>query len=342
MSEKTERPTPKRLREAREKGQFARSRLLSSAVVGLGGLLGTLAAAPQACARLRAWTVTLLLRQDTAPMTALSEAGRGVLFLAGPGLAGALLASVALSVALAGFRFDPGQVLPRFERIDPAKGLRRLFGFERLLEVGKGLIAIGVLGVLVAIEARERLPELLRGLGCDGGAALARALSGLGPLALRCAVVLVLLGAGDYLLARWRHLRSLRMSREEVKQELKESEGDPRYKARRRALHRQLAGGGVARGVRAATAVVVNPTHLAVALRYAPEECDAPYLVAKGRDEEALALRREAERFGIPVLRDVPLARGLIHYDVGEEIPEELYKAAAAVLHVALESRDAG
>ena len=90
--------------------------------------------------------------------------------------------------------------------------------------------------------------------------------------------------------------------------------------------------------MRAATAVVVNPTHIAVALRYQPEECDAPYLVAKGREADALALRREAERLGVPVVRDVPLARSLVQFDVGMEIPEELYQAAAAVLAAALEA----
>ena len=86
--------------------------------------------------------------------------------------------------------------------------------------------------------------------------------------------------------------------------------------------------------------MVVNPTHIAVALRYAPDECEAPYLVAKGREEDALAIRREAKALGISIVRDIPLARSLIHYDVGEEIPEELYRAAAAVLKVALEARD--
>ena len=131
------------------------------------------------------------------------------------------------------------------------------------------------------------------------------------------------------------------MTREEVKQEHKKSEGDPHHKAKRKALHRQLATGGPARGVQKATAVVVNPTHIAVALRYDQAECEAPYLVAKGREEDAFEIRREAKALGIPVVKDIPLARSLIHYDVGEEIPEELYRAAAAVLKVALEYADA-
>ncbi len=163
----------------------------------------------------------------------------------------------------------------------------------------------------------------------------------LSALAGRLAWVLLLLGVADYALARRRHLKDLMMTREETRREYKESEGDPHHKAQRKALHRQFTQGGAARGVQKATAVVVNPTHLAVALRYDGQECEAPYLVAKGREEDALALRREARRLGIPVIRDVPLARSLIHYDVGEPIPEELYQAAAAVLRVAMEQREA-
>jgi type III secretion protein U len=138
-------------------------------------------------------------------------------------------------------------------------------------------------------------------------------------------------------LARYRHLKKLRMTRDELKREFRESEGDPVIKGQRRAIHRGLAQGGSARGVGQAHAVVVNPTHLAVALRYAPGECDAPYVVARGRDRQALALRLEAEGWGIPVIRDVPLARSLISLELGEEVPEELYQAAAAVLKVAQE-----
>jgi len=126
------------------------------------------------------------------------------------------------------------------------------------------------------------------------------------------------------------------MTREEVRREHREQEGDPRHRAHRRAAHRQLLQAGRARGVEKATVLVVNPTHLAVGLRWAPEECDAPYLVARGRAADAAELRRRADALGIPVVRDVALARSLVMHDVGEEVPEELFQAAAAVLEMAL------
>jgi type III secretion protein U len=170
----------------------------------------------------------------------------------------------------------------------------------------------------------------------EGGMAMRVLLRALGQVAFRTALVLLALGFCDYLWARRRHLRDLMMSREERKDEHKNAEGDPRQKAKRKAIQRQLLQGGRARGVQQASCVVVNPTHVAVALRYAEGEADAPYIVAKGLEGDALRLRRRAQALGIPVVKDVPLARSLVQYDVGEEIPEELYKAAAVVLRVAI------
>lgn len=338
MSEKTEQPSSKRLREARRKGRIPRSRLLTSSVVTLGGVLGLGASAPEGFARLKDWTARLMLHQE--PTGALPEAGRVLALLVGPALGGALLASLAVSVATVGFELNVEHVTPKLERISPAAGLKKLFSVKPLIELAKALLVATVVTWLVWSAAVDAGPDVLRTAWLEGPLGLEHCVGRLGPLVLRLAWVLVVLGVGDYALARRRHVKELMMTREEVKREHKESEGDPHHKSQRKALHRQLAAGGAARGVQKASVVVVNPTHIAVALRYATEECEAPYLVAKGREADALSLRREAERLGIPVVRDVPLARGLIHYDVGEEIPEELYQAAAAVLRVAQESQD--
>ncbi|HLM46519.1 MAG TPA: EscU/YscU/HrcU family type III secretion system export apparatus switch protein [Myxococcaceae bacterium] len=339
MSEKTEQPSAKRLREARRKGQIPRSRLLSSSVVTLGGLLGLTASAPMGFARLKEWTARLMLHQE--PTGALQEAVGLMALLVGPALGGALLASLAVSVATVGFELNTEHVTPKLERINPAEGLKKLFSVKPLIELGKALLVAAVVVWLVWSAAVEAGPDVLRSAWLEGTLGLEHALGLLGPLVIRLAWVLVVLGVGDYALARRRHVKDLMMTREEVKREHKESEGDPHHKGQRKALHRQLAAGGPARGVQKASVVVVNPTHIAVALRYDSQECEAPYLVAKGREADALALRREAQRHGVSVIRDVALARSLIHYDVGEQIPEELYQAAAVVLRVEMESRGA-
>jgi len=207
-----------------------------------------------------------------------------------------------------------------------------------VLGAGKGLLAGAAVLAVAWLAGRDGFGTVVGAVRGDAvGAALA-ALGWVKAVALRAGAAAGVLAALDFGLSRRRHWRELMMSREEVKNEHKQSEGDPHHKQQRKAMHRQLAAGGPERGVRAATAVVVNPTHVAVALRYAPRECDAPYLVAKGREQDALALRRAAQELGIPIVRDVPLARSLVQFDVGVEIPEELYQAAAAVLAAALEA----
>jgi type III secretion protein U len=338
MSEKTEKPSARRLREARRKGQIPRSRLLSSSAVTLGGLLGFTAFAPEGFERLMAWTARLLLEQG--PSDVWGEGLEVLARLAGPALGGAWVASLGISVAMVGFELNPEHLTPKLERISPAAGLKRMFSLRSLVEVAKALAVMAVVAVLMWKEVEQAAPDALRAVWLSGAEGLGQLVGRLAPLAIRLAWVLLVLGMADYALARRRHLKDLMMTREEVKREYKESEGDPHHKAQRKALHRQFAQGGAARGVRKATAVIVNPTHIAVALRYDNKECEAPYLVAKGCEADALALRREAQGRGIPVVRDVPLARSLIHYDVGEQIPEELYQAAAVVLRVAMESRD--
>ncbi|MDC0709658.1 EscU/YscU/HrcU family type III secretion system export apparatus switch protein [Stigmatella sp. ncwal1] len=335
---KSEKPTAKRLRDARRKGQIPRSRLLSSSVTALGGVMGFTAFAPEGFERLRQWTVHLMRGPGT--LDGWEEGLWLAVRLSGPALGGALVAALSVSLAVAGVGLNLEHVAPQLERISPLAGLKRLLSIRSGVEGMKALLVAAVLAALVWEEVREAGPEALRGVRVGGSEGMVHLLGRLEPLLLRLLTCLLLLGVADYALARARHFKDLRMSREEVKREYQEREGDPRHKAQRKALHRQLSLGGPARGVRKASAVVINPTHIAVALRYDTEECEAPYLVAKAHEGEALALRHEAQRRGIPVVRDVPLARSLIAYDVGEQIPEELYQAAAAVLRVAMEERE--
>ena len=340
MSAKTEQPSAKKLRDARKQGQFARSRLLSSGAATAGGFFGFLAFADTSVARLRAWTLELFTDPLRAPAAALYE-GIAILAIAtAPALVGAFLGALLVSVATAGLQVNADQVAPKLERVDPIAGFKKLFSLKQAAEVGKGLIVAAIMSWLVWSAVEEGAGPALRAVTVDGVSAFSALLSVLVPTLQRGLVVLLLLGLADYALARRQHVRDLMMTKEDVKQEHKQSEGDPHQKAKRKAIGRQLALGGSARGVQKATAVVVNPTHIAVALRYDDAECDAPYIVAKGQETDALKLKQEAKDLGIPVVRNISLARSLIHFDVGEEVPEELYQAAAALLKVALEKND--
>ncbi|GHG63714.1 EscU/YscU/HrcU family type III secretion system export apparatus switch protein [Comamonas sp. JC664] len=336
--EKTEKPSAKRLREARRKGQIPRSRMLTSSAVTAGGLLGLSMTAPEGFEQLKSWTERLFLHPQD--MSTWHEGLWVGAYLCVPVLGCALIAALMVSVATVGFDANLEHVKPKLERISIAAGATRLFSWRPWLDMGKALLVLVLVGLFVWSEVEESGPDAMEAAWHGGAQSLSGILTHLAGLLSRLTWLMVVLGIGDYMLARRRHLKDLMMSREELKREYKESEGDPRHKGQRKALHRQLAQGGSARGVQKATAVVVNPTHIAVALRYDAEECEAPYLVAKAQEGDALALREQARRLGIPVVRDIPLARSLIHYDVGEPIPEELYQAAAAVLRTAMEERE--
>ena len=340
MSEKTEQPTPQRLRKAREDGQVAKSRLLSSAASTAAAIAAAVATAPRSGAQLQRWAAALLSSPDRSPRAALAEATWMFASAAWAPLAAAFVTSAAVSLATTGFLFRPSLVAPKLERVDPLSGIRKLVSSRQVMDLLRNVAIAAAVGWILYCGARDAAPVALRAV--RSGPGFPAVLDVLEPAIVRAAVALLAFGAADLWLARRRLRHDLMMTREEVRREHREAEGDPQLKAKRKSLRRQLASGGPARGVQRATAVVVNPTHLAVALRYAPDECGAPYLVAKGREADALALRREAARLGIPVVKDIPLARSLIHYDVGEEIPEELYRAAAAVLSAAMQRAGEG
>jgi type III secretion protein U len=292
---------------------------------------------------LERWTALLLSRAGLSAGASLREALWLGARLVGPACLGAVAGGLTAALASAGWNPRPAALVPRLERLDPWAGLRRIASLRTLMELGRSLLAAGLVVGAFIFGFRAFLPEVLhipRLQALSDGWRVLR--QGTARLWMQGLIVLAVVGALDLWGARRRYRRELRMSREEVRREHREQEGDPRHRAHRRAAHRQLLLAGRARGVETASVVVVNPTHIAVGLRWAPEESDAPFLVAKGREADAGELRRRALGLGIPVVRDVALARSLVLHDVGEEVPEELYRAAAVVLQIALEQSEGG
>lgn len=318
---------------------MARSRLATGVAVMLGAALMLRARSPEAWHGLQVLLSEMLSRATNdapgAEQNAIRSATKVLLGWSVPVVACAALSGLGVNVLLAGLHVTPEALQPLATRISPGAALRRMLSPRQWIEP---LFALGIalaLGLIAWSRRFELMSTWHRAMRLDGAPALEEALRGTWALGGSWLLWLLLAGLLAGLWARHRHQRELSMSHEEVRREHQQAEGDPQHKAQRRAQHRQLVTQGPARGVAAATAVVVNPTHLAVALRYAPEEHEAPYLVAKGSDETALGIREEARRLGIPVLKDIPLARSLIPLDVGEAIPEELYRAAAALLLLA-------
>jgi type III secretion protein U len=329
---RTEEPTPRRLREARRRGEVARSAELSGAAALIAGLAGVAFAGPGLCADLARLVRAGLARAAAGsadPVAVLRDATAAVLRLALVPAAAALVAGALCAALQAGFGLAPEALRPRLERIDPFKGLRRLVDPSQLARAGLGVVKAAVLAAVLAAWLRERAAPLAQLPRADA-AALLRAAPALLGLLWRLAAAFLAFGVVDWALARRRHLRSLRMTRDEVRREHREDEGDPGHRAERRRRHRALLEAGP---VSRATVVVVNPTHVAVALRHERRGEDAPRILAKGVGLAALRIRSAARRAAVPIVRDVPLARALYRLaDVGDEIPEELYEAAAAVL----------
>ena len=330
--DRTEQPTPRRLREARRRGEVARSADLGAAAALAGGLAG-LAVLGRGIAEALARSLRAALSGAAAggdPAALLRDAAALVLRLAlAP--AGCALGAALLAGALqTGWCFSPGALQPRLERLDPLRGLRRLVSAGAAARAALGVAKAGVLLAVLATWAPAAAGAIASLPRASAPGALSAALPIVAGLALRLAASLAVLGVVDLALERRRLARSLRMTRDEVRRELREDEGDPSHRAERRRAHRALLEAGpVAR----ATVVVVNPTHVAVALRHDRGGDGAPRVVAKGAGLAAWRIRAAARRAGVPVVRDVPLARALHRLaDVGDEIPEELYDAAAALL----------
>jgi type III secretion protein U len=334
--EPTEEPTPKRLEEARRKGEVAFSRDLTSAAATTAAIVALVAQGPEIAAGLLAYFRGALAAAPAGGSAAPALAAGGQV------LAGSL--AVTLAAACAGALgagllqtkglLALGAVRPDLGRLSPAAGLARALGPQAALQVGKGLIKVALVAALVWITVRPALA----GLTGLAGAPPARLLTALGELssrlAGRVALVALALGIADYLFVWRRHARGLRMTRDEVRRESKESEGDPSHRAERKRLHREILEQRMVDEVRKADFVVVNPDHIAVALRYDRDGDGAPVVVASGERLLAERIRQVARQAGVPIFRDVSLARSLHDLPEGAEIPVALYEAVAEVLRV--------
>ncbi len=345
--ERSEEATPKRKQEARKKGQVARSRVLipTAALLGAVLMLPTVGSnLTEAVQRLFQGFFSLagepreLSSQEVLALTL--ETSRivmpTIIFLFGV----IVLSGVGSGLAQTQFLWSTESLQPDFSRLNPLTGLRRLFGFEALGEVGKSLLGIIGLGALGGFFLYTNLPVLLSLTSLEPAEVLFFG-NREGLWFLKAGVgVMMLLALLDYMFQRWRLQKQLRMSRQEIKEEFREQEGDPHVKGRLRSLRQKMARQRMMAEVPKADVVITNPTHLAIALRYRPEEMTAPRMIAKGADLMAQRIREIARSNSIPILENKPLARMLYaQVEVGQEIPETLYRAVAEVLAYILRLR---
>jgi flagellar biosynthetic protein FlhB len=341
-SERTERPTPKRLREAREEGQIPRSRDLGQAAgllaaVGVlswlgGGMLETLTTALiRALARTGEDPLAGIGAQEVTMLAA--EGMRIVAFVAGPLAAATVLAVVAVQSVQGGFLFATKALAFDLTRLSPVAGLKRLAPSQSGVALLKAMLSVTVVTFLAwrTIES-----GLLESVGLARVSAVTAARIGwdetLG-LMRRVGIALFVVAAADYGYVRWQFMRARRMTKQEVKDEHRLQEGNPEVKGRLRRLQRDLFRRRMLAAVPKATVVVTNPTHYAVALEYQRGVMVAPRVVAKGKGFVALRIRELAREHGVPIVENPPLARALHkHAEVGDVIPAALFEAVAEVL----------
>jgi flagellar biosynthetic protein FlhB len=337
--DKTEKATPKRREEARKKGQVARSADLSGAMVLLSSLFALSIWGPHMWQEIGA-SMRGTLSMISTPQ-AVTAGGIGKLFMEGGRTALLAIAPIAIVCLVSGVLTNIGQVKlkpslhglkPDFKRIDPLKGAKNLFGPNLLFEGAKNISKVVIVGAITAFAVVPKLDDLAALVGmapADLVSKLAHTVLG---IAQRAAIVYVLIGLADYAYQRWRHEKSLRMDKQEVKEEQKAFTSPPEVRAAIRRRQMAAARARMMAGVPEADVVVTNPTHYAVALVYDGLK-PAPEVIAKGQDLVAAQIRRVAAENGVPVVSDPPLARSLhATVEVGHQVPEELFAAVAQLL----------
>lgn len=346
--ERTERPTPKRREDARRKGQVARSVDLSAASVVLIAagtlyvagwhLLGGLAAMMRANLQLSRGQVL----DDGGLVPAFGSSLAAALGACAPVLVLALLAALCAPLAVGGWNLSAEALAPDFKRLDPLAGFKRMFSTRGLVELAKAFAKFAAVALVAVLFLWQNQAELLALGNAPSAAAIGQALGLTGQALLALGAALLLIAAVDVPWQLWQHTQKLKMTRQEVREELKETEGSPEVKGRLRAAQQEIARRRMMQEVPRADVVVVNPTHYAVALRYDELCMRAPVVVAKGTDAVALRIRAVAEEHAVPIFEAPPLARALhAGCDLGQEIPGTLYVAVAQVLTYVYQLRTA-
>lgn len=337
--ERTEQATPRRRQEARRRGQVARSAELSSVAVFLAVVLMLKAvseSALQGAMDSMRFALTNLKHTEFSPALALSFvsgclAPAGKAFL--PVIGVAMVVGVVVNLLQVGVMFTAEPLAPNWARLNPVSGFMRLVSRRALVESAKTLMKVLLIGWLTFSAVRADAAMLLRTGEIDPLIVLMLVGQLLYKVAWRVGLAMLVLAVLDYAFQRYEHEKSLRMTKEEVKQELKQTEGDPQIRARIRARQQAIARRRMMQAVPKADVVVTNPTHYAVALQYDASKMTAPTVVAKGMNLLALRIREIAQQHGVPIVENPPLAQSLYrNVDIGQQIPPELYQAVAEVL----------
>jgi flagellar biosynthetic protein FlhB len=337
--DKTEKATPKRRDEARKKGQVAKSQDLNGAIVLIAALMSLGALGPAAWRHMKDAMVNALALISTPDVVDQQGVGRVLSSaMTDAGLAIAPIAMVCMAAGVVtgvlqvGWKPSAGALKPDFKKIDPLKGAKNLFGMHFLFETGKTLVKFAAVGAIAGYALLGQLDDLASLVGMSPDELLARGTKTATAIAQKAGLAYLVIAFVDFAWQRYRHEKSLKMDKEEIKQEFKQQTVSPEVRSAIRRRQMQAARARMMAAVPDADVVVTNPTHYAVALRY-DGRSPAPVVVAKGRDLVAARIRAIAAEHGVPVVPNPPLARSLhASVEIDRQIPEELFGAVAQLL----------
>ena len=337
--DRTEPPTARRRSEARQRGQVGKSSDLSAAVVLLGallllhwtgqGILGRLVAMTRYCLGENGWDFTNARQMTPMLASMLREMAAIVL----PVMLVVLVLALVTSFMQVGFLLTLKPITPSLDKLNPISGLKRMFGGRAFVQLLMGIAKMSLLTAVAWWTLKSRLHVFVQASALEHLAVEAVAAEVFYTLGLRLAITLVVLAIIDFVYQRWKTEQELKMSKQEVRDELKNMEGDPKIRQRRHAVQMQLAMQRIQSAVPKADVVVTNPTEFAVAIQYDAETMKAPKVVAKGADYMAQRIRQLAIVHGVPIVERKPLAQALYRtVEIGQEVPAQFYKAVAEIL----------
>ena len=339
VGDRTEAPTPRRRQDARQHGQIARSSDLSSALLLLGGLLLLRWAGPYTWTALTNFFERYMTVDDAASASRLdlhpilASIGMVVLAAAGPIMAGLFIAAAASSFVQVGFVFTTDPLVPNLGRLNPLSGFSKILSGRTFVQLAMNIVKLAIVIGFSWRAIADHVGNILLAMEVGGWEQIRLICGTVYDIGLRIAIILLVIALLDYVYQRWRHERDLRMTKEEVKEEMRRMEGDPVIKARRRKMQFVALMQQIRKAVPQADVVVTNPTELAIAIQYDVKQMQAPKVVAKGQDFIAAKIREIAIASGVPILERKPLAQALYKtVEVGQEVPEQFYKAIAEIL----------
>jgi len=338
-AEKTEQPTPKRLRKAREKGQVAQSQELP-AVVSIVVLLLVLTLSAQA---LLQWFIVQMRLGMSGQIDIFADSEAFInffntkivstTFVMSPIMGALFVGSVLSCIVVGGLNFAPQALKLKFDAINPVKGFEKLFNVKSLVKLGISIAKLIFVSIIVWLYLRGKIDTLATirwAWSAQIIVAIAKIISG---MLIRVCVAILIVAAIDVFFQKWKYTQDLKMTKQEVKQERKEMDGSPEVKSRIRRIQIEMARKRMLQEIPKATVILVNPTHVAVALRYEARTMESPIMVAKGADHLAEKIREIARAHGVPIVRRPELARTIYStVKPGEAIPKTLYAAVAEVL----------